>query len=256
MRTLKLTIHYEGSGFSGWQIQPGKRTVQGVIQDILRCVLNESVDLIGSSRTDAGVHALGQVAHIKTLNTMAVRKLHHALKRMLPTDVSVVKLSEAKNGFHSQKSTKKKTYRYWIWNSSIVHPQLNRMSWQIPTTLDIRLMKKAAKHLVGTHDFLAFRAADASTKTSIRTIYRIRFREEDSWPRSYLGKIPGVLFCIEFTGSGFLKNMVRNIVGTLVDVGREKIKPDEMKKILLSKDRRRAGMKVPAQGLFLTNIDY
>ncbi|QQR80397.1 MAG: tRNA pseudouridine(38-40) synthase TruA [Deltaproteobacteria bacterium] len=258
MRTLKLIIQYQGAQFSGWQIQPEKRTVQGVVQEILRKILDESVDLVGSSRTDAGVHALGQVAHIKTKSRMPMAKLHHALKRMLPNDISVIKISEERETFHSQKSTKKKTYRYWVWNSSIGHPQLAWMSWQIPTPLNILKMKKAARYLVGTHDFMAFRAADASTKTSVRTIYKIRFRSQlkNTWAFSFFGKISGQFFCIEFTGSGFLKNMIRNIMGTLVDVGREKIPPEEMKKILLSKDRRNAGMKVPAQGLFLVKIDY
>ena len=245
MRIIKLIIQYDGADFSGWQIQPGKRTVQGVIQETLRKVLCEEINLLGCSRTDAGVHALGQVAHFKTDHLISLEKLHQALKRLMPADIAILKVSEEKKEFHSQRSAKRKTYRYWILNSPMGDPHLRRTSWHIPLPLNISAMKKAAKPLVGTHDFMAFRASDASTKTSVRTIYKITF-----------GKQNKGLFYIDFTGNGFLKNMIRNIMGTLVDVGRGRETPENVKNILQSCDRKRAGMKVPAQGLFLMKIFY
>lgn len=257
MRTIKLLIQYNGAGFSGWQIQPGKRTVQGTLQDTLRKVLCDDIALLGCSRTDAGVHALGQVAHFKTKNPIALSKLHQALKRLMPDDIAVIKVTDEAATFHSQHKAKKKLYRYWIWNAPIVQPHLKGMSWHIPKPLNLLAMKKAAKYLVGTHDFMSFRAADATTKTSVRTIYQIRFRKADWVGKVFENSKGGQgLFCIEFVGNGFLKNMIRNIMGTLVDIGRGRIPPEEMKVILKSRDRQQAGMKVPAQGLFLVKVYY
>lgn len=243
MRTIRLIIEYDGTRYAGWQIQPHKKTIQGCLQDVLRRVTQEKVDVIGASRTDSGVHALAQVAHVKTRSKIPCGKLLTALNGLLPEDISVKEVAEAKPAFHAQKRVKKKTYRYLIWNRRFRSALLKDRAWHVWAPLDLRAMRAAARRLAGRHDFSAFRGRLSGTKTSVRTIHDLRIRKSDP-------------IRIEIAGNGFLKYMVRNIVGTLVEVGKGRILPREMRKILRSKDRTKAGMTAPALGLYLVSIDY
>lgn len=241
-RTLKLTIQYDGTHYAGWQIQPHKKTIQGLIQDVLRRVTQEKVDVIGASRTDAGVHALGQVAHFKTRSKISCDKFLIALNGLLPEDISVTDVREVRPSFHAQKGAKKKTYRYLIWNRCYRSALLKDRAWHVWAPLDLKAMRRAARLLIGRHDFAAFRGRLSDTKTSVRTVYEIR--------------IEGSPLQITVTGNGFLKYMVRNIVGTLVEVGKGRFRPQDVRTILRSKDRKKAGATAPACGLYLVSIEY
>ncbi len=244
MRTIKLTIEYDGTGFAGWQRQPGKRTVQESLETVLSRLTKEQVHLVSASRTDAGVHALGQVAHFRTCSQIPTIKLLGALNGLLPRDVSILEVAEAPPGFHAGKQARRKSYRYRIWNSKIRSALGRDRFWHVWANLDIGAMKKGGRCLVGRHDFSAFRGAQSDTKTSVRRVDRIK-----------VGKNKEMIE-IQITGNGFLKYMVRNIVGTLVEVGQGKRRPEEVLQILKSKDRKKAGITAPASGLYLVSVQF
>ncbi|HSA58237.1 MAG TPA: tRNA pseudouridine(38-40) synthase TruA [bacterium] len=244
MRTLKLTLEYDGSAFSGWQIQPHKRTVQGTIQDVLRKITQEDIKLVGASRTDAGVHALGQVAHFRTKSRIRPEKFLIALNGLLPPEVAVKSVEESDGGFHAIRSAQSKTYRYVIWNEGSRSALERLRAWHVWDPLNLGAMRRAAKALPGRHDFSAFRGAQSDTKTSVRRVERVTIQKKGPEVR------------VEITGEGFLKYMVRNIVGTLVDVGKGRVTPKEFRKILQSRDRKKAGATAPAFGLTLVSIRY
>lgn len=253
MRNIKLIIQYDGADFSGWQTQPGKRTVQKTLEDILSKILQEKIQVVGTSRTDSGVHALGQVAHFHTKSKIVTHKLFRALNGLLPEDLSVHKIQNVPLSFHAQKNALRKTYHYRIWNNVAHHPLQRRTSWHVWKKLDLKKMRIAAHYLIGQHDFAAFRATDSQTKTSVRKIYKITIRRgEDLSPSEKISP----LHIIEIIGDGFLKYMVRNLVGTLVEVGKGRWKPEKVKEILQSKDRRQAAVTAPPQGLFLHFIKF
>lgn len=273
LRNIKLTITYDGTNFAGWQIQPSKRTIQGVLTEILERVLQEKVTLIGASRTDAGVHALGQVAHFHTTNPISCYKLLGALNGLLPPDIAVLDLQEGPQGFHARESAKRKTYRYLIFNAPIRHPLWVDRAWFIPTPpllgvsggvggvshpgkgLKLKEMQRGARHLVGRHDFQAFQGRKPATKTTVRAIYEITIRRGGPlWPPG--GNHIGLPLQVEITGNGFLKQMVRNIVGLLVEVGEGKRPPGDVKEVLQSRDRKKAGACAPAGGLYLVRVQY
>ena len=245
MRTINLIIEYDGSNYLGWQIQPKGHTIQGVIQDRLKRLTGEPLQLIGSGRTDAGVHALGQVAHFKTESRMDANTFQRALNSLLPEDIVIRRAEEVEADFHARRSAKSKIYEYRILNRSTPPAVDRQYVWHVPQKLNLDEMKKATHNLVGEHDFSAFRSVGSSTRSSVRNILRA------DWKR---GK--GGLLRFEIEASGFLKQMVRAIVGTLVEVGRGKISAQEFKKILDSKDRKEAGPTAPAQGLFLKEVRY
>lgn len=256
---FKLTIEYSGTAYAGWQIQPHKKTVQGLIQDVLRRITQEKVNLIGASRTDAGVHALGQVAHFKTKSKITCEKFFIALAGLLPEDISVTRVEKVSSRFHAQKSARRKTYRYWIWNAKARPALLKDRVWHIWMPLDVSKMRKAAAYLRGRHDFTAFRAHQSDTRTSVRRINRISIcRGEPRVRPGYAGhgRRQASPLQIDITGNGFLKYMVRNIVGTLTDVGKGRLKPEDVKKILKGRDRKKAGATAPAFGLYLMSVGY
>jgi len=224
--------------------------------------MQEKIDVIGASRTDAGVHALHQVAHVKTRSKIPCDKLLIALNGLLPEDISVRSVADMKVGFHSQKGVEKKTYRYLIWNERARSAMLRDRAWHVWEPLNLSAMRKAAKHLIGRHDFSAFRAHQSDTKTSVRRVHRIDLTRPAGHPllnkeRVGRGRMShGALIQFQITGNGFLKYMIRNIVGTLVDVGKGRVKPEEVRKILRSKDRKKAGVTAPASGLYLVLISY
>ena len=245
MRTINLIIEYDGSNYLGWQIQPKGHTIQGVIQDRLKRLTGEPLQLIGSGRTDAGVHALGQVAHFKTESRMDANTFQRALNSLLPEDIVIRRAEEVEADFHARRSAKSKIYEYRILNRSTPPAVDRQYVWHVPQKLNLDEMKKATRNLVGEHDFSAFRSVGSPTRSSVRNILRA------DWKR---GKRSVLRFEIEATG--FLKQMVRAIVGTLVEVGRGKISAQEFKRILDSKDRKEAGPTAPAQGLFLKEVRY
>ncbi len=246
MRNIRLTLEYNGTYFSGWQIQPGKRTVQQTLQDVLQKITGEEVVVTGASRTDAGVHALGQVANFHLKSSVSCLKILASLRGLLPEDVSVKKIDEVPLNFQSNRHAKKKTYTYLIWNHPNPSVFLHGCAAHVYKVLNLKAMQQSARFLVGRHDFSAFRGAKSDTVTSVRTIYEIKIcRSEVASPLQ-----------ITITGNGFLKYMVRNIVGTLIEIGQGKRPALDMKKILQSRDRRQAGSTAPACGLYLQKVFY
>jgi tRNA pseudouridine38-40 synthase len=245
VRTIKLIIEYDGSNYLGWQVQPNGQTIQAVILDCLRRLTGESLQLIGSGRTDSGVHALGQVAHFKTESRLDANTFQRALNSLLPEDIVIRRAEEVGADFHARRSAKSKIYEYRILNRATPPAVDRQYVWHVPQKLNLDEMKKATHNLVGEHDFSAFRSVGSSTHSSVRNILRA------DWKR---GK--GSVLRFEIEATGFLKQMVRAIVGTLVEVGRGKIDVEGFRKILESKNRKEAGPTAPARGLFLNEVKY
>lgn len=244
MRNIKLTIEYDGKDFKGWQKQPNKPNIQGEIERAIYNITKEEVDLIGSGRTDAGVHALGQVANFKTNSNILIEKLALAINSQLKNTIIIKKAEEVDERFHSRYNAKHKTYRYIINNSPCGTAIYRNLEYCFPIKLDVSKMQEAAKYFEGEHDFKAFKSSGTSAKNSVRTIYNASVKQE------------GEKIIIELTGNGFLYNMVRIISGTLLDVGLQKIKPEEIKNIIEEKDRQKAGKTLPAHGLYLVEVKY
>ena len=245
MRNIKLTIEYDGKEFHGWQKQPNKLNIQGNIEQAIKQITGEEVDLTASGRTDAGVHAFGQVANFKTNSNLPIDKFPLALNSNLKKSIRIIKVEEVEQNFHSRLSCKKKTYRYVIDNSEYSSAIYRNLETHIPIKLDIEKMQSAIRYFVGEHDFAAFKASGTSSKSSVRIIYKA---EVISMPNNRI--------YIELTGNGFLYNMVRIIAGTLVDVGLGKIEPIKIPEIINSKKRDNAGKTLPPQGLYLLNVEY
>lgn len=244
MRNIKLTIEYDGKDFKGWQKQPNKLNIQGEIEKAIENITGEKVELIASGRTDAGVHAMGQVANFKTNSNMPIEKIPIAINSQVKNSIRIQNAEEVDENFHSRFNCKKKTYRYVIDNSKYGSAIYRNISYHMPIKLDVEEMKKAIKYFEGEHDFKAFKSSGTSSKSSIRTIYKADIITE------------GTNIAIDLTGNGFLYNMVRIIAGTLVDVGLGKIKADDIPAIIESKDRTRAGKTLPPHGLMLLNVVY
>ena len=247
MRNLKLIIQYDGTRYNGWQKQKNsRRTIQEMIEKALYRIVREKVRLIGSGRTDTGVHALGQVANFMTASAMAPQELQPALNALLPPDIKVSAITEVALDFHSRFHAKQKTYRYTILNRSFSDVFLrNYVYLFLRARLDVRAMQRAAQKLVGSHDFSSFKAAGYSrSKSNIRIIKKLSVRTKSSF------------IIIEVTGSGFLHKMVRSIVGTLIEIGRGKLPVETLQKILKAKNRIAAGPTAPACGLTLVKVEY
>lgn len=245
MRTIKLLIEYDGTNYQGWQVQPKGATIQGVIEEKLARLTGEPVHLIGSGRTDAGVHAGGQVAHFKTKSRLDVQTIQRALNSLLPPDIVVLKVEEANEGFHARKSSKSKVYEYWVLNRPLRSVFHRGTAWHVPQTLNLREMKKATRSLIGEHDFSSFQSVGSPKKTAVRKVKRAEWRQSQ-----------GGLLHFEIEANGFLKQMVRAIVGTLVEVGKGKIASEDFQRILDSRDRKKAGPTAPPHGLFLKEVKY
>lgn len=244
MRNIKLTIEYDGKKFNGWQKQPDKLNIQGEIESAIKEITGEEVELVGSGRTDAGVHAIGQVANFKTNSNLPIEKFAIAINSKLKKSIVIKDAEEVEERFHSRYNAKQKTYRYVINNSKQGTAIYRDLECHIPMDLNLEEMKKAAKYFEGEHDFKAFKASGTSSKSSIRTIYKAEVIVEENRIK------------IELTGNGFLYNMVRIISGTLVDVGLGKIKAEEIPSIIESGDRSKAGKTLPAHGLYLVEVKY
>jgi tRNA pseudouridine38-40 synthase len=244
LHNVKLTITYDGTEYHGWQIQPGMRTIQGVLREAIEGLLGRKVRVCGASRTDAGVSALGQVGLIQIDSPIPTENLAKAITDRLPPDMAVVEAVEVPLGFDVIGAVKSKLYRYTIYTGP-VRPVLQiRRCWHIPAKLDIAAMAAAAKLLVGTKDFKSFAAGDEKREDTVRTIFRCDVTDENDW------------VSVDVEGNSFLYNMVRNIVGTLVEVGVGRWKPEKIKEILEARDRTAAGPLAPATGLCLMHIEY
>lgn len=246
VRTIRLLVAYDGTGFHGWQFQPEIRTVQGVIEEALRRVVRHPVDLAGSGRTDAGVHAAGHVSHFVTSNTLEPGRLRHAIGSRLPPDVSILALHEVHPDFHARRSAISKLYRYRIHNVSArpVEHKTHRYSYHHWQPLDLDRMRSAARCFVGEMDFSAMAATGCVRESMVRTILRCEVERHMDEIR------------IDVEGTGFLYKQVRTMAGTLLDVGRGSIEPDRVVDILRSGDRTQAGPSLPARGLCLRWVRY
>lgn len=245
MRNLLFTIEYDGSEFHGWQIQPNLKTVQGTIEKELSKLFRVPVELNGTSRTDAGVHAFGQRATFAGDFGIPTERILFAANNVLPGSIRISKVAEVPEQFHARFDAKSKTYRYVIHNTQHRNVFDRNYCWYVGPTLDVSAMQKAASHFVGTHDFKSCQATGGPEKQStVRTVMDLQVKKQ------------GEQVIIEITGDGFLYNMVRIIVGTLVQVGLGRIKPDRIEEILQSKDRARAGPTAPPQGLYLVQVYY
>lgn len=248
MYTYKMTIAYEGTRYSGWQIQHNADSIQQKILDALKILLkSDQVVLIGSGRTDAGVHALKQVAHFRHPTTIDSSRLLVSLNGMLPYDIRIQSIELVASNFHAQYSAQGKEYHYHIHLDPVMNPFKRLHCWHVRDKLDRTLLSAAAQLFIGTHDFTSFsnQAHEGSaSKDPIRTIYRLDICDEPGGIR------------LEFEGNGFLYKMVRNIVGTLVEIAREKRSIDEIPVIFAAMNRRLAGMAAPPQGLFLVHVNY
>lgn len=243
---LKCTISYDGHLFNGYQVQPGKRTVQDELEKAL-AVLHKSKDrisVVSSGRTDSGVHAAGQVIHFDTPLSIPAERWPYALNALLPDDIAVKQAEIADDGFHARFSAVKKEYRYFVYTEK--HPDVfkRHYAYHFSYQLNVQSMREAAKQLIGTHDFTSFCAAKTEVQDKVRTIYELDWTETDDGLQ------------MRITGSGFLYNMVRIIAGTLLDAGIGKISPDDVKSMLAAKDREAAGRTAPGHGLYLWNVYY
>ncbi len=247
IRNIRLFIAYDGTNYLGFQIQPKGPTIQGVLQDTLAQILGHKVKVRGAGRTDAGVHALCQVANFLTVSDKPLEIIYRALNALLPKDISVWKIEEVDFKFHPQRDVLKKTYQYNIYNSPIRNPLLRLYSYWVYQPLDIEAMKDCIEELIGTKDFASFCKSGSDVKTTVRTIYSAELK----WSKEIKNWL-----IFEITGRGFLRYMVRNIVGALIEVGQGRLSKEDFKKLLEVKDRRLAPPAAPPQGLVLKNIEY
>jgi tRNA pseudouridine38-40 synthase len=255
MRTVRLTIQYDGTGYNGWQVQPNGITLQGMLQEKIKEITGEDAKVTGAGRTDAGVHALGQVAAFKTGSKLTPDTIKRALNAVLPDAVRVMDTCDAMDTFHPRYDAKSKIYFYVIANARIISPFLYRYAWRIPHRLDLDGMSRALAPLEGTHDFSAFRASGCGAKSPVRTISGISMEKLSGL--DFMGsKLDGSFIKISIEADAFLRHMVRNIVGTAVEAGKGKITPMDMERILESRDRKLAGPTAPARGLFLERVNY
>ncbi|MCE9605762.1 MAG: tRNA pseudouridine(38-40) synthase TruA [Planctomycetia bacterium] len=249
MRTIKLTLAYDGAAYRGWQRQPGNRTLQDELEQALQRIVGERVVVSGSGRTDSGVHALGQTASFHTEATLTPAAFRRALNAELPNDIVVVAAEEAAPGFHARKQAKRKRYRYIIHNSRTADVFRRGTSWHYCYgKLDAEAMHRAAQHWRGTHDFRSFETQWPQRSSSVRTVLDIDCRR-------LVAPDEKVIY-FEVEADGFLYNMVRTMVGTLVEVGRGRKPESWTQELVAAGDRKLAGMKVPAQGLFLLSVHY
>jgi tRNA pseudouridine38-40 synthase len=245
MRNFKMIVEYDGTGYCGWQRQENGLSIQQVLEETIRLITQEKITVIGSGRTDAGVHALNQVASFRSNTRLPAEILFRGVNGLLPEDIVVKALEEVTWEFNALRDVRGKVYFYRICNKRL-RPALNRnYCWFIHSPLNLALMEQAAQYLIGTHDFSSFRATGSDVKDSTRTITGINIKSVDDG-----------LLEITIEAQGFLKYMVRNIVGTLVEVGRGKRPPEEMQKIMDSCDRNIAGITAPARGLYLKEVKY
>ena len=248
MRCLKVTIAYQGTHYVGWQVQPNGISVQEMLEKAWTCVTHEQIRITASGRTDSGVHALRQVCSLNTTSCISAEKIAQALNANLPFDIRVLSVEEAGENFHAIRDATGKTYRYQLQTGRIQDPFQRDFRWFVPRSLNVVAMQTAAEHLIGRHDFSSFEAAGAPLQDSIRNVKKLSIMD--------VSMNEFKMIDIEITADGFLYNMVRNIVGSLIVVGRERQPPSWIKTVLEARDRKRAGETAPAHGLFLVEVEY
>ncbi|MED1742178.1 tRNA pseudouridine(38-40) synthase TruA [Bacillus swezeyi] len=243
---IKCTISYDGHLFFGYQVQPGQRTVQNELEKALKTLhkAKECIPVVSSGRTDSGVHAVGQTIHFDSTLSIPEAKWPYALNALLPDDIAVNKAEAVDDQFHARFSAKKKEYRYMIYKGRFPDVFKRYYAYHVPYELDMEKVKEASRYLVGTHDFTSFCTAKTEVKDKVRTIYELEWSETEEGLQ------------MRIVGSGFLYNMVRIIVGTLLDVGTGKFYPDDIKKMIAAQNRDAAGRTAPAHGLYLWNVIY
>ena len=245
-RNIKLVVAYNGANYHGWQKQAdGVDTIQQQIEQAASRLLGHSVVVYGASRTDAGVHALGQVANFFTTNySIPVQAFCRALNSMLPGDIAIISAEQVDNDFHASRCAIAKTYQYRIFTAPVKPVHLHNLIYHYWQWLDVEVMQEAARRLVGEHDFRGFTCSAEARQNTVRTIYRCEVCQRDSE------------IIVSITGNGFLYKMVRNIVGTLIEIGRGHWQPDRIDKIISSRNRSDAGPTAPAEGLYLVSVKY
>ena len=246
MRNIKLILQYDGTRYAGWQFQNNAKSIQEVLEAALKKITGEDINVTASGRTDSGVHARAQAANFKTASDMAVKNIRNALNSILPADIVIAHIEEVEPGFDSQRSAKYKIYRYTVVNSDFLDPFIKRFAVKFSYKLDLSAMRRAAKYLMGKKDFRSFKTVDKGDreKNTVRTIKKITIKKD------------GHLLYIDVAADGFLYNMIRNIAGTLMEVGRGKMAAGRVKEILAKKDRRFGGPTAPAKGLCLIEVGY
>lgn len=244
MRTILLKIEYDGTGFVGWQIQPNGLAVQEVVEAALAQLLGQAVRIHSSGRTDAGVHARGMAAHFQTASSLPLQAFREGVNRFLPGEVVIREAVEMPDGFHARFSAKGKWYRYTIYRHAVRSPLAARTAWHLRGNLDIEQMRLAAAALVGEHDFRAFRSSGCVAQTTVREIFRVDIQVE----REFL--------YLDFRGSGFLRNMVRMLTGTLVEVGQGRRPAGDLPRLLAGEPGLQCGPTAPAHGLCLEEVWY
>ena len=245
MRNLKLTIQYDGTRYKGWQrLGDTENTLQGKIEQVLSRMTGEAIEIIGSGRTDMGVHAQGQVANFKTYSTKSMAEIQQYLYQYLPEDIVVSEIEEMDERFHARYHARAKQYVYKIWNAPCHNPFLRKYVEHVPQPLNLEAMQRAVPNLLGEHDFSAFAASRSKKKSNIREIYSIDITKQES------------LIELTFQGNGFLHNMIRILTGTLLEVGHGRMKPAHLKDILERRDRALAGPTAAAKGLHLVKVYY
>ncbi|PLX72263.1 MAG: tRNA pseudouridine(38-40) synthase TruA [Desulfuromonas sp.] len=243
-RTILLIVEYEGTAYCGWQVQPNGLAVQQVVEEALAQVVGEQVRLHSAGRTDAGVHARAMPAHFVTEKPWPLRAFREGVNRFLPSDVAIREIREVSPDFHARFSAAGKWYRYTLYRSEVRSPLASRTSWHLPGRLDLALMQMAANLLVGDHDFRAFRSSSCAAKTTNRELFSVTIVQQEN------------LVFFDVRGSGFLKNMVRMLVGTLVEIGQGKRPVDDIPKLLSADESLRAGVTAPPHGLCLMDVWY
>lgn len=255
MRKIRLLLEYDGSAYHGWQVQKDAVTIQGILGEKVFRLTGEESPVIGASRTDAGVHAFGQVATFRTSSHLDAGTIRRALNALLPQDIRVLAAEEVHDSFHPRDDALRKRYFYLIANQRVSSAFLFKYTWIVPQMLDIGIMEEASHVLIGKHDFLAFMGTGSDMKDTVREVYSLDVEKLDRVLFMGVG-LKGTFIKITAEANGFLRHMVRNIVGTLVEIGRGRILSKKMREILESRDRKNAGQTSPSNGLFLERIDY
>lgn len=245
-RRIKVTVSYDGTAYHGFQLQPEGATIQSVMEEALERILQEPVRLRAAGRTDAGVHAREQVIDFADSGRRSLEAIVRGGNALLPPDIRILSAEEVSASFDARRHAKSKEYRYFFYLAPVASPFFARYALHLTGVADLGVMREALAHLVGRHDFSAFRGQGCTARTTVREIFRAGIEGE---------AVPG-LYSLRAAGSGFLRHMVRNIVGTLVDIGRGKTAPDQMRKLLESRDRTLAGATAPPHGLFLWKVAY
>lgn len=243
-RNIRLTVAYDGTAYHGFQRQANALAIQQVLEDRLAPLFGHPLSLIASGRTDTGVHAYGQVINFRTAGIIPTEKIVQAANGVLPKDIAILAATEAAPEFHARKDAKGKTYVYRIYNARLPNPFERNHAWQVRAELDAALMGRVAAQVLGTHDFSAFRATGGAPVDPVKTIFEANCRREDK------------LVIFTFSGTGFLYHMVRNLVGTIVEIGLGRRCPEDFAAILAGRDRKQAGITAPPQGLYLMSVEY